>query len=205
MLLMPPGGGPLFAHTLVTRGSRFRDKPVTMELLGDLRVDPFASLDNMRLTDEEMQASEVVRFAAAGGRTIVDPTGRGVGRRVQGQRAVSERTGINIVAATGWYLEPSHPAEVKMAMVPELCDIMVQEIMVGIEGSGVRAGIIGEIGISRAFTPQEEKVLRAAARAQRATQVPLMVHLPSRGKYGERVLDIIAEEGVIVVRRSCVT
>lgn len=172
-----------------------RDKPVSVELLGELRVDPFASFDNMRLTDEDMQGSEVQFFAAAGGKTIVDPTGRGNGRRVQSLKVVSERTGVNIVAATGWYLEPSHPPEVKACSIPELRDIMVEEITVGIEGTKIRAGIIGEIGISREFTAQEEKVLRAAAQARHATDVPLMVHLPSCGKYGERVLDIVSEEG----------
>jgi phosphotriesterase-related protein len=175
--------------------NELRDKPVTTELLGQLRVDPFASLDNMRLTDEQTQASEVQFFAMAGGKTIVDPTGRGNGRRVRSLKAVSEQTGVNIVAATGWYLEPSHPPEVKVCPIPELRDIMVEEITVGIEGSAIRAGLIGEIGISREFTAQEEKVLRAAAQARHATRVPLMVHLPSCGKYGERVLDIVAEEG----------
>jgi phosphotriesterase-related protein len=172
-----------------------RDKPVTIEILGQLRVDPFASLDNMRLTDERVQAEEIQFFAAAGGKTLVDPTGRGNGRKVSSLKSVSERTGVNIIAATGWYLEPSHPPEVKKLPVPQLRDIMVEEVTVGIEGSAIRAGIIGEIGISREFTAQEERVLRASAQAQHSTGVPLMVHLPSCGQYGGRVLDIVAEEG----------
>jgi phosphotriesterase-related protein len=59
----------------------------------------------------------------------------------------------------------------------------------------VHAGVIGEIGVGPHFTPAEEHSLRAAARAQRATAVPLSVHLPGWKRHGHRVLDIVEEEG----------
>ena len=68
-----------------------------------------------------------------------------------------------------------------------------QDVVEGVDG--VRAGIIGEIGISKDFTPEEEKVLRGAARAQQATGVPLEVHLPGWERHAGRVLDVVAEEG----------
>jgi phosphotriesterase-related protein len=68
-----------------------------------------------------------------------------------------------------------------------------RDVVEGVDG--VRAGIIGEIGISKDFTAEEEKVLRAAARAQQATRVPLEVHLPGWERHGGRVLDVVAEEG----------
>lgn len=172
-----------------------RESPVTIDLLGDLRMDPYAAVDNQRLDSEELAAKELEYFRSAGGVTIVDPTGKWPGRKPTSQRALAENLGINIVACTGYYLEPSHPEEVRRSSVQELADSMAAEVLEGIGDTGIRAGLIGEIGISLYFTAQEEKILRAAARAQRATHVPLMVHMPSAGKFGDRILDIIEEEG----------
>lgn len=60
---------------------------------------------------------------------------------------------------------------------------------------GVKAGIIGEIGVSADFTSEEEKVLRGAARAQARTGAPLEVHLPGWERLAGRILDVVAEEG----------
>jgi phosphotriesterase-related protein len=63
------------------------------------------------------------------------------------------------------------------------------------ERPDVCAGLIGEIGISKDFTPQEEKVLRGAARASRISGVPLSIHLPGWERLAHRVLDVIEAEG----------
>src|SRR5260221_3932622 len=58
---------------------------------------------------------------------------------------------------------------------------MLDEVTVGIAGTGVRAGLIGELGTSGdAITAREERVLVAAGRVQRATNVPVMVHTEGR-------------------------
>src|SRR5581483_8060275 len=59
----------------------------------------------------------------------------------------------------------------------------------------VCAGLIGEIGISKDFTSEEEKVLRGAARAARRTGVPLSIHLPGWERLAHRVLDVVEAEG----------
>ena len=65
----------------------------------------------------------------------------------------------------------------------------------GVGTTGVKIGLIGEIGISGDFTKDEEKSLRGAARAQKRTELPLMVHLPAWYRHAHRVLDVVAEEG----------
>jgi len=49
-------------------------------------------------------------------------------------------------------------------------------IAIGIPLSGIRAGIIGDIGVSEPFTKNEKKVCRAAARAQLETGAPQLIH-----------------------------
>jgi phosphotriesterase-related protein len=167
--------------------------PVSIEVLGLLHNDPFLCLDNCKLFDEETTIEEVRRFRLAGGDTVVDPTCRGIGRDPLALQRISRATGLNIVMGAGYYLEPAHPAIVRQMSLDAIAEEIERDVVDGVQG--VRAGIIGEIGISKDFTPEEEKVLRAAARAQKATGVPLEVHLPGWERHAGRVLDTIAAEG----------
>ena len=51
----------------------------------------------------------------------------------------------------------------------QLSDVMVKEICEGVEGSGVRCGVIGEVGISWPMTDFEKRSLKASALAQQQT------------------------------------
>jgi phosphotriesterase-related protein len=95
----------------------------------------------------------------------------------------------------GYYLGSSHPESVAAMSVDDIALEIVREAKEGVDGTGVRIGLIGEIGVSSDFTAEEEKSLRGAARAQVLTGLPLMVHLPGWFRLGHRVLDVVAEEG----------
>lgn len=170
-------------------------QPVSVEILHELRQDPFVNLDNCGLFDEQAATEEVLQFKLFGGRTVVDATPANLGRDPLALRRIAERTGLQVIMGTGYYLEPTHPAWVRSATIEDLAEGLIAEVLEGVEDTGIKAGHIGEIGISKDFTPQEEKVLRAAARAQRHTGVALSVHLPGWERLGHRVLDVIAEEG----------
>jgi phosphotriesterase-related protein len=168
-------------------------QPVSIEVLGLLRNDPFMSRDNCELFDEETAIEEVRRFRLAGGETVVDPTCRGIGRDPRALQRISRATGLQVVMGTGYYLHPAHPPHVREMSLEAITEEITRDVVDGVDG--VRAGIIGEIGISKDFTSEEEKVLRGAARAQHATAVPLEVHLPGWERHGDRVLDVVSEEG----------
>lgn len=164
-----------------------------MGILGELRMDPFVNLDNCALDDEPLAVAELLAFAQAGGRTVVDPTCRGIGRNPEALVRIAQATGLRIVMGSGYYLESSHPPEVARMSADDIADEIVAEALVGIDG--VRIGLIGEIGVSGDFTAAEEKSLRGAVRAQARTRLPLMVHLPGWYRHGLKVLDIVEEEG----------
>lgn len=168
-------------------------EPVHLGIVGELRMDPFVNLDNCALDDEPLAVAELMAFRNAGGATVVDPTCRGIGRDPKALVRISEATGLQIVMGSGYYLESSHPSEVRRMSAGDIADEIVAEALDGIEG--VRIGLIGEIGVSGDFTSEEEKSLRGAARAQARTKLPLMVHLPGWFRHGLRVLDIVEEEG----------
>jgi phosphotriesterase-related protein len=167
----------------------------SVEIIGELRMDPFANLHNCLLDDETTAIEELKPVAKLGGRTVVDPTCGGAGRNPAGLAKVARGTGLNIVMGAGYYLEGAHPAAVKDMTPDDVADQIVREAHEGVDGTGVRIGIIGEIGISADFTAEEEKVLRGATRGHVRTGLPLMIHLPGYKRYAHRVLDVIEAEG----------
>ena len=169
--------------------------PVEPAILGELRMDPFVNLHNCALDDEPLAIEELKAVAALGGRTVVDPTCRGIGRDPLALQRISAATGLNIVMGAGYYLHTSHPPQLAGLSVEAIADEIVREALDGVDGTPVKIGLIGEIGVSSEFTPEEEKSLRGAARAQARTQLPIMVHLPGWFRLAHRVLDLIEEEG----------
>lgn len=172
----------------------FARAEVRIDNLWDLKYDPFANLDNCRLDDAELAVEEIKRFADLGGRTIVETTSLGIGRDLHRLKDISERTNVHIVAGTGFYLEASHPEAIRNSSADELAEIIITDIREG-EG-GIRPGIIGEIGVSDQFTEAERTSLAAACIAQRATKLPMQVHLPAWFRHGDEVLDLVERMGV---------
>lgn len=175
--------------------SRLACDPVHPGILGELRMDPFVNLDNCRLDDEQLAIAELLPVAALGGRTVVDPTCAGIGRDPLAHQRMARETGLNIITGGGFYLGASHPPRLATMSVDAIADEIVGEALHGIGESGVRIGIIGEIGVSPDFTAAEERSLRGAAQAQARCGLPLMVHLPAWFRHGHRVLDIVEAEG----------
>jgi phosphotriesterase-related protein len=79
--------------------------------------------------------------------------------------------------------------------VDEIAASFIREMTEGIDQTGVRAGVIGEIGCDAYLTAQEERVFRAAARAQKQTGRTITTHA-SRWPVGHAQLDVLEDEGV---------
>lgn len=177
--------------------------PITLETLGWVRYNYFKHYDNCRLTDEDTAVSELQLYRRCGGATIVDVTPIGIGRDPLGLARVSRATGINVVMATGYYVGPTHPEHVEAQDEDDLAEGMIGEISDGAvlprpvepghdftredTRTDIRAGII-KVGCSSPLLPSETKVLRAAAKAQRATGAPITVHV---GRHDLSALEIV--------------
>jgi phosphotriesterase-related protein len=144
---------------------------------------------NVMLDEPDIMTSEAARFAAIGGSTIVDVTSEGIGRRPRELQAIARATGLNIVGGCGPYCEYTLTPALAARDVDEIEAAILRDLTDGIEGTGIRAGVIGEIGVNGQslgesrrtclVTPAEERGLRAAARASRASGVPVVVHQPN--------------------------
>jgi predicted metal-dependent phosphotriesterase family hydrolase len=154
--------------------------------------------DYWELTPDELLIADELRdFRRRGGSTLVDLTPPGVGRDPERLRRLAGRTGLNIVMGTGWYRQSYYPAEalIERRSVDQLADEMVAEFRDGVAGTGVRPGIIGEIGTDKPWvSAQEERVHRAAARASLETRLAITTH-GVRSAVGLAQLRIFEEEG----------
>jgi phosphotriesterase-related protein len=130
----------------------------------------------------------------AGVDTIVDVTPADVGRDVRFMEDVSRRTGIQIVACTGHWLNPS--LSMSSRSIDELAEFFVAEIERGIDGTGIKPGVIKVATDREGVTPFLEKSLRAAARASKATGVPVTTHTYAVGRGGEKQAEIFEAEGL---------
>ena len=165
-----------------------------------LMRDPYALCDNLRLDDKETAIAEVARFAEAGGKTFVDVTTPCIGRDVKFLKRLADETKLNVVAACGFYTADAHQKRVAAMSAEAIADEFVRELEEGIDGTGIRAGIIGEIGTSQTLYDEEVKVLRAAAMAHARTGAPVMVHLNPWAKHALEVIDILEAGGVAPAR-----
>lgn len=171
-------------------------EPVAMDKLGILNRDPYALKDNLQMADYQTQKKEILRFKRAGGATIVDATMPGIGRDAKALKKISQETGINVVMGTGFYVYSTHPDKVAQMTEQEIADIMIKEIVDGVEDTGIKAGVIGEIGISEVFNEQERKVLRASAIAHKKTGIGVLVHINPWTQNGIEATDILLSNGV---------
>ena len=166
----------MFAEPATARERARAREPVSLANLGWVRRHFNANLDNLQLQDESLARDEILLFKEAGGRTVVDPTPRTLARNPAALVRLARATGLNVVMGAGYYVAASHPPDMDRRAEDALAREMIADVTAGVGDSGVRAGLIGEIGTTHPFTANEEKVLRAAVTAQRETGAPLMIH-----------------------------
>ena len=179
--------------------AHYRDDVVTIDKLAILRKNILALQDNMRQTDEELIAGELAEYKEVGGRTILDVTAVGIRVNIAGVQRLAERSGVNIITSTGFYIEPGWPEKYRAYTVDQFMDHMLQELNVGIEETGIRAGHI-KVGVTD-LSEAQERVLVAAARAAIVSGASVTAHPGYEvGNDGRTICDILMGEGLAADR-----
>ncbi len=174
----------------------FWNAEITMDRIGQLRRRAWSNKTNIKLDEFDAAVDEILKFKELGGSSVFDLTPATVGRDPLAIKRVAEATGIQIIVGTGFYVQDAHPPLVAGATVEELTEIMVGELMDGIDDTGIRAAIIGEIGTSCPVHPDEIKVLHAAAAASRRTGAAITLHMTETDRLGHEVLDLLEADGI---------
>nr|WP_231569092.1 phosphotriesterase-related protein [Photobacterium gaetbulicola] len=152
-------------------------------------------LDQYALIKAEMDA-----LVERGVFNIIEVTNSFMGRNPQFIESLISDTGINILLATGYYIEGFFPPALYTKTARDISQEMIREIVVGVEGSSLKASVIGEVGSSEnAFTEVEQKVFEAAAMAHYETGRPISTH-QSMSTMGKQQIKLLQRFGVDMER-----
>ena len=160
-----------------------------------------SNADNRLLLDPQTATEEAMEFRLRGGGTIVDVTSIGLRRDPLALLRVSQATGLNVVMGCGWYQKQYHPGNMDQRAVEDLAAEIVRDVTVGVGDTGIRSGIIGEVGVNGdPLTANEAKSVRAAGRASRATGAAISLHRGGAGRERFDVIQMLTDEGADLSR-----
>ncbi len=180
--------------------SRLARERLTLENRGWIAYNYYSNLPNLLLDDVDAATEEVRAFRRAGGGTIVDATTIGIERDPLGLAEVSRASGVHIVMGAGYYVDAVHPSDMTSRSEDELARRIVDDITVGADDTGIRAGIIGEVGCTWPLTDNERKSLRASAVAQRETGAPILIHPGRDERAPMEIIELLSDAGADVSR-----
>lgn len=169
--------------------------------------DPYARA----MFDVPAAIEEVNLYKQYGGTSLVECTPIDLARDPVGLARISRATGVNVIMGTSYYVSHTHPDDMDSRSEDEIAEEIVGDVTVGApthrwefvaatpslvrEPTGIRSGVIGEVGCSWPIADNERKVLRASGRAQRITGAPVLVH-PGRNEAAPlQALEVLDEVG----------
>ncbi len=156
---------------------------------------PWQKDRDLELSDFGASLAELRSFAAVGGESLCEGSTLDYGRDASQMAKLSKQSGVNVVAVTGFNKNLYFPDWVQTKSINELAEMLVRDVVEGMDGTEHRAGHVKSGGSYNVIHPLEQKVTRAAARAQRETGAPMWLHTEA-GTMGNEMLDILEEEGV---------
>jgi len=137
-------------------------------------------------------------FKKEGIDTILDASTYYVGRNVRIMAEVSRRSGVNILATTGWHYRA---VNFTGSDSPDrFADLFIREVNTGIEGTAVKPAVLKAYADRQGVTAEMEFMHRAIARAHHATGLPIILHTYAPGETGRQQLAILKEEGIDMKR-----
>ncbi len=176
------------------------EAPFSLGILGWIHHGRWPNSDNAKLDDISTLIEEVELYKQFGGSALVDATNIGIGRDPVGLARISRGTGVHIIMGSSFYVASRHPADMDERTEDSLTGQMVRDVRNGVGITGVRSGVLGEVGCSFPLHPNERKVLRATARAQRETGAPILIHPGRDQSCPAEIMEILKEAGADLTR-----
>ena len=164
--------------------------------LGVLRRNPYIVRTNLILDDVDTAVYETEFLKQHKCNLLVDVTTEGLGRDFEKLKEFCQKSDVKIIAGTGLFVHDALPEKFESMSSHEIADWMLDEIRNGEEKTGIKPGVIGEIGTSEVIYPIERKSLEAAAIVSVKTNLPVYLHTYSWSRAGLEAVDILIENGV---------
>ena len=176
------------------------DAPISLENLGWIRRNYYSNRFNLTLMDPETTVGELRLYRNAGGGGIVETTTIGIGRNPEALARISRESGVHIVMGAGFYVDAVLPDDMGDRSVEDLAREVIADVMDGVGDSGIKAGIIGEVGCTWPLTEIERKSLRASAMAHKETGAAILIHPGRHPDAPAEILEILSNEGADISR-----
>lgn len=169
--------------------------------VGTLR-DPDLHLDSV-----EKACEELLLFRAAGGSALVDMMPVGTGRDAAGLVEVSRRTGVHVIAASGFHQALYYTADhwIYHYSVEQIAELFVADITIGmdrhdyggpiVERLAAKAGVLKGATDRHLFRPIYKKLFEAVAIAHRLSGAPISTHTTS-GTLALEQIEFLGRHGV---------
>jgi phosphotriesterase-related protein len=173
-------------------------EPISLKNIDMVRRAGCCFEDNIAFSDTKVAIKELQVFKELGGGTVMDLSSRNIGMDPAALKMISRKTGLNIIAGSGFYVRSREAAK---RSITELAAMMVDDIRGGLFGTKIKAGLIGEIGCvgvgeEGRLAPIDIKKIKAAARAHKETGASINIHPPliQRGEVPE-IVSLLHEQG----------
>ncbi|WP_072801613.1 phosphotriesterase family protein [Rhodococcoides yunnanense] len=154
------------------------------------------------VVDDVVQKLQAVRDRGID--SVLDCTAILHGRDMDFLKEVNDRVDLNIIVSTGIYTFdylPHHIASTSRFTNSSddiLTRMFLRDLTVGVGNSGVRAQSI-KVAVDKAgFTPNIERIFRAAGKASAETGAPITVHTHPADRQSAKALEILTGEGADV-------
>ena len=175
---------------------------ITLKNIWDIRYRWCGHYGNQILDDIELLTAEVKLFKDDGGNCIVEQTSRGLKPDPQGLLQISTDSNVLIVAGTGFYTSEFVGNDLTRLTKNEISALLYSDLCNGFEDTNIRAGFIGEMGLSSPPHPDEVKALKAAAYTQGETGAGMCIHPPRDFGVLTQLIDLIKENGGLIQKTS---
>lgn len=163
---------------------------------GEARWNPGVHTANYDLTDRDLVVDELAYLEPFDVGCVVDTTSVDLGRDPAALVEISSRTGLHVVMGGSWYLEATHRRHIDGWGIDDIAMALVDECRDGVAGTGVRPGILGEVGTNCPATPSELAVVTATSIAGAETGRAVSIHVHPWGHEGHRAVDAATAGGI---------
>jgi phosphotriesterase-related protein len=177
------------------RGRAELDVAITPSNRFDIDYGRRPNIAKTKLLDRSLAIAEVAAFRGDGGQSIVELTIGGLAPDPLGLAEVSRATGVAVVMGCGHYVHAFQAPENAARGVDDFAAEMIHGVRHGAWGTDIRAGIIGEIGCSEAWTAQEQRVMAGAVIAQRETGAALTIHPGAVPDQPQQIIAFLRDRG----------
>jgi phosphotriesterase-related protein len=127
--------------------------------------------------------------------TIVDPCPMDLGRDVEFVAEAAQRSGINVICATGVYHEAEGiPYTLRTMPREDIVALYVKELTEGVGETGIKAGVIKIASGGNPDNVYDRQMIGVAAEVSRLTGAPLISHT-DLATHGHAQVDTVEENG----------